>query len=679
MRSVNEIRAELSDSASLTRGDPLRAARTVSGNSARSSAWRVAAQPAFALLGVALPIDFLMTLESMLHYLRPKELLPTLGTAWLFLAALMLPVVAAIAISLVATGASRRLRVLHWAISSAVTVGTAATIVAALISGVLAWLRAGGWLVDVHLANEMILLSLLLGALAAVPRTGRELIAKVVACAAAMTAIGALSVLAIPLSRWPSDGGRGMHATPPAGAALHGRPHILLLTMDALSADHMSLYGYRRQTTPMLAAFAEHATVFESAFANANLTTAGVASILTGTRPWTHRALQLPSWPLESARRDSLPVLLRREGYQTASVATNPYAAVRRQGFGQYFDFTASDRVRGWWGLCSDRLSSITRYACAAAQIPVVLAMQEEVIPMLSEDPHNLFRDPSVATDTALEWLRTVNKSRPVFLWVHLFVPHSPYATPPPWIGTFDSSADARLAANSGASWGFRLGKVPPQRVRTLEARYDESVLYVDHYAGEFLSRALRILGDNTVVVISADHGESFSHGYGGHTGPGLDDEIIRIPLIIKMPRQTQALRIRSIAEQIDIAPTLAAVAGAAIPRSFEGRSLLKAWSTPDALPPPNGGGAFSMNFEQSDRFGRLTHGSVAVIDRNWKLVHYIGTLHYPLMSALHDELYDLATDRGESKNLATSEPDQTMRLRTLIDAQLAVHARAIP
>ncbi|HUN74988.1 MAG TPA: sulfatase-like hydrolase/transferase [Steroidobacteraceae bacterium] len=662
-----------------------------------------AAQPVFVLLGLALPIDFLMTLESYLHYLRPGELLPTFATAWIFLAAPLLPVWVLIAGLIAASNAHPRARTFRALLLMVVTSATAAAILASLISGALAWFRAAGWLVTAQFSHYMVYFSVLIGALAAPTSLGRAAIKRFVAGATVVSVLGSLTLVTIPFYGWKSasaalpnplsssappaidrafDRGPGTDLRPAAdvGTSHDGnagpRPHILLLTMDALSADHMSLYGYGRQTTPMLSEFARGATVFAAAYANANLTTTGVASILTGTRPWTHRALQLPSWPLGAARAESLPALLKAQGYQTASVATNPYAAVGRNGFGPYFEFAARDRVRGWWGLCSATFSSMLRYACAAAQVPVLLELQNWT-GLLQPDDENVFRDPSLATRSALAWLRSADRSRPIFLWVHLFPPHSPYAAPSPWIGTFDGSDEDRLSSNSTPEWGYRTARLSSRQVSTLEARYDESVLYVDDYAGRFLQAALKLLGRNTVVVVTADHGESFGHDYGGHTGPGLFDDIIHVPLIIKFPNQTHRVDSAVPAEQVDIAPTLAELAGIAIPPSWEGRSLTCALPEPGVACSGPWGPVFSMNFEQSYRYGTLKNGSVAAIDGNWKLIHYMGTLRYPFMPRVHDELYDLSVDRAELRDVAAAHPSEVRKLRASINAELAAHGNA--
>jgi arylsulfatase A-like enzyme len=189
----------------------------------------------------------------------------------------------------------------------------------------------------------------------------------------------------------------------------------------------------------------------------------------------------------------------------------------------------------------------------------------------------------------------------------------------------------------------------------------------------------LTLLGDNTVVILTADHGESFAHEYGKHTGPGLYESIIHIPLIVKLPHQTQGTRASNVAEQVDIAPTIADLAGFSKSSTWEGRSLVQICRSTqaDALVPVTP--VFAMNFEQNPRHSSLTTGSVAVIEGHWKFVEYMGKLHYRLMPQLHDQLYDLSTDPDEHSNQISDFPDEAERLRGLIAAQLLRHGAAVP
>src|SRR6185437_7565095 len=110
------------------------------------------------------------------------------------------------------------------------------------------------------------------------------------------------------------------------------------------------------------------------------------------------------------------------------------------------------------------------------------------------------------------------------------------------------------------------------------------------------------------------------------------------------------------------------------------GHSLLGACDGAQSGAAPGDGPIFSMNFEQNPRFAALKTGSVAVIDGRWKLIHYMGALHYPFMPPLHDELYDVVADPGERTDLAARQPAVVKRLRGLIAAALAQHGgRVVP
>jgi arylsulfatase A-like enzyme len=666
-------------------------------------AWRVAALPAAAVLGIALPLTFASHCEQYLYDFRAIDLLPLYATAWLVLAAAVVPCWLVLTTALKGCEALRSplgsyladaIRLILFAL-------TAAIIVATLIGCLRIWLHTlhGALPLSAHGALG---LAVLAGVLAAITAKGRAAMRAVMPVAAICTAAGLLSLASLPAFGWhrggsekappaaadtalpmqpPADPGQAQSmqtATPLPVSSGAVRPNIVLLTIDALSAPHMSLYGYSRPTTPELAKFAQGAVTFDRAYANANFTTPGVATILTGTLPWTNRALQLPVWPLTYTRRSSLPAVLERAGYRTGYVSTNAIAGAAKQGFGQYFEFASTDRI-GHVTLCADRLSKYLRYVCAASELSPLQEL-DDLAARFRGPPHNLEHDPRLALDPALHWLASVDRSKPIFLWVHLFPPHSPYAVPPPWLGRFDASAQDRNAASTQPYWGWIQSRLADSQVQVLEARYDEAVSYSDAYAGPFLEHVLEMLGPNTAIVLSADHGESFAHGYGAHTGPGLYNEIINVPLVVRLPGETTGKRCGAPVEQADIAPTLAALAGVPAPADWEGQSLLGACGDTQSDAAAPGRSIFSMNFEQNPRFAALKTGSVAVIQGRWKLIHYMGAIHYPFMPALHDELYDVIADPGERTNLAAQQPEVVRQLRALIAGALARHGgRVIP
>lgn len=666
-------------------------------------AWRVAALPAAAVLGVALPLTFASHAEQYLYDFRAIDLLPLYATAWLILAAAVVPCWVVLTAALRGCEALRRpfgaylagaVRLLLFTLSGAIMVAT-------LIGCLQIWLRTFHGALPLS-ADAALGLAVLGGVLAAITERGRSALRAVMPVATICTAAGLLSLASLPLFAWHHS---GIETAPPAAAATAfpaqppaypgdaqamqtatllpvssapERPNIVLLTIDALSAPHMSLYGYSRPTTPALAQFAQGAVTFDRAYANANFTTPGVATILTGTLPWTNRALQLPVWPLTYTRRASLPAVLERAGYRTGYVSTNAIAGAAKQGVGQYFQFASTDRI-GHVTLCADRLSKYLRYVCAASELSPLQEL-DDLAARFSGPPQNLEHDPRLAIAPALQWLASVDRSKPIFLWVHLFPPHSPYAVPPPWLGRFDASERDRNAASTEPYWGWVQSRLTAAQVQVLEARYDEAISYSDAYAGPFLQQVLAMLGPNTAIVLAADHGESFAHGYGAHTGPGLYNEIINIPLVIKLPGETTGKRCDTPVQQADIAPTLAALAGVPAPADWEGQSLLGACADTQSGAAAPERAIFSMNFEQNPRFGVLKTGSVAVIAGRWKLIHYMGAIHYPYMPALHDELYDVVADPGERTDLAAQQPEVVRQLRGLIAAALARHGgRVIP
>jgi arylsulfatase A-like enzyme len=173
-------------------------------------------------------------------------------------------------------------------------------------------------------------------------------------------------------------------------------------------------------------------------------------------------------------------------------------------------------------------------------------------------------------------------------------------------------------------------------------------------------------LGPNTAILLTADHGESFSHGYGGHGGVMLYEDMIRIPLILSLPgAATEARRERELSNQSDLAPTIAAIAGIAAAASWDGVSLLSTEHAKETRI------IYSMNFEQNRSRDRLATGSVAVRSDDWKLVRFLGTPRYPGMPVLKTQLFDVAKDPGEQIDIAALHPDVVASLSKEIDEQM--------
>jgi len=445
------------------------------------------------------------------------------------------------------------------------------------------------------------------------------------------------------------------------------RPNVILLTIDALAADHVSLYGYGRATTPNLDRLARQASVFERFYANSNFTTPSVNSIIHGLRPWSSRVLQLPAQIDTDMADRNLVARLKKAGYQTLAVATNPNAAPSSLRVTQWLDKSAERRYKSWF------------------LIPASIALPTHVMPLLQLGVIDNFfyaidwflshlgvnsgadlYDPELALSTARNFVAHRDLNRPFFLWVHLLPPHDPYATPSPFIGRIDPrpTAQTRFDSSPPGQFAARSDTNFPDRY---VGRYDEAIVYVDHHLGRFADW-LKDMGlfDDGLLVVSADHGESFVKGYGLHGGPMLHDALIRVPLILKEPTQRTGRRLDVLAEQIDLMPTILDLVNIPIEGAGEGRSL-----KPAIQGEKMEGAVFSMNFEESNRSEALNTGSVAMIEESWKYVHYRGHLKYPMQPKFEDALYDLKSDPGEKNNLIQVNSVIAAQMLTKIQEQL--------
>ena len=241
---------------------------------------------------------------------------------------------------------------------------------------------------------------------------------------------------------------------------------------------------------------------------------------------------------------------------------------------------------------------------------------------------------------------------------------------PPPFVGLFDPRPTARTMADSSPVYHYLTAADAARQKDLLEGRYDEAIRFIDHHVGEFL-QWLKDSGrfDNSIIVITADHGESFNHDYGGHGGPELLDEIIRIPLVIKKPQQRNASVIDTNAEQADLLPTLATLAGISRPASQrqedEGQDLYQ--RQPDAP-------VFTMNFEQQRADGPWTTGDVAMIRGDWKYVAAIVAASPAMPQLQRERLFRIDEDPNDLNDLAASAPAQLAAMRAATQAQLQRH-----
>ena len=410
-------------------------------------------------------------------------------------------------------------------------------------------------------------------------------------------------------------------------------PDIILITMDACASRHLACYGYSRNTSPHLEALARDALLFEQFYADANWTRPGAASLLNGARPWCHEG-DLGRPRQKTTEKLNLMGCLHRAGYDIRTVSSNGYADHAWQRTPIVPTEQASVSFARVPQLVFSRILPSSIYYDRVG--PMLYINQFFSVPLTRDRA-------SLPLASSKEMLGRTPMDRPSFFWVHFVIPHDPYAASDPYLGQFETSP---LAREPGTSMSYYLfaAKDHPNHQHILEGRYDEALLSVDAAIGELMDW-LKAHGrfDNSLVVVSSDHGESFSHGYGGHGGPLLTEDLIRVPLIIKPPGHKGAVKVTGLFEQADLAPTILHMAGLPIPAGMEGQPYpLK----PDGVP------VFAMNRDLSTSKHTF---SLAMRQGNWKYVTHFGPWVHPWPQR---ELYDLDQDPNENTNLVDRRPD---------------------
>ncbi len=326
---------------------------------------------------------------------------------------------------------------------------------------------------------------------------------------------------------------RGVPAPPPAG-----RPDVILISIDTLRPDHLGLYGYDRDTSPVLDRFAERSLVFESAFAPAPYTLPSHATMLTGLPPSVHRAgHEHQNHPVDP-KVPTLAEHLRAAGYRTQAFT----------GGGLISKSTGLDRGFDEW---TERWR-LRQRASLGSVLPEVFD----------------------ALGTA--------DGVPQFLFLHTFDVHGPYQQPAPDRVFRGESYSAPLALGD---WRL-ITAAPHHAYHQLErfsgfadvlGAYDSGIRLVDRRLGEFfafLERSGRF--DRSLIIVTSDHGESlFEHRRYVSHGHTLHDVELRTPLLVKPPGEAHPRRIRDLVGLIDIVPTVLEVAGLPVPPGLDGRSLL--------------------------------------------------------------------------------------------------------
>jgi len=395
-------------------------------------------------------------------------------------------------------------------------------------------------------------------------------------------------------------------------ARQEGLPNIVLISLDTTRADHLSCYGYRRQTTPRIDELAKEAMIYPRCISTTSWTLPAHASLLTGRFPTSHGAMYDAQGPMVltgilpgewssyrvnalSDRVVSLATRLRQHGFATGAVVGGPWLK-KPFGLAQGFDMYDDDEIVDVNGRLAEQINQ-----------------------------------------RALPWVERV-ADRPFLLFLNYFDPHDPYLPPEEFRYRFLDKS--KLVNGVKAT------------LPELIAFYDAEIYYADHCVGGLVDH-LKDLGlyDDTWIIVTADHGELFGeHNMRGH-GVTLWEEELHVPLIVKYPKRwAQTGRSAEPVQLIDVLPMILDRLGMDMPPDVQGTVPGKArhpvFAEVNPLP--------------------------AISDRGDFRAFYQGDLKYVWNSRGRHELYDLGVDRREERNLYATEIAKASELRTAMDELLA-------
>jgi len=459
------------------------------------------------------------------------------------------------------------------------------------------------------------------------------------------------------------------------------RPNVIILLFDAMSARNLSVYGYRRPTSPNFERFADHATVYHSHYAGGNYTVPGTASLLTGTYPWTSRALNYSSGVKHSLIENNM-FRAFGEDYHRLCLPQNMMANFIISQFQTDIDTLLSASTFGKFNYLLNDYFSKDRNMALRALDDFMFQMQSNPASLVLGPlqwslyyrdsgglstkgyPRGLPHDVTYPLYFSLEDLFSGVASliptlpKPFFTYLHLYPPHAPYRSSEKFFGKF---VDGWSPVNKPVH-RFSDG-VSNRVIKTTRRSYDEYIASLDWELGKLLN-AWEVEGvfENSYVIITSDHGEMFERGETRHNTRLVYDPVVHIPLLISAPGQNTRRDVYAPTNAVDILPTLMQVTGKPIPVQAEGKLL------------PGFGGVedferstFAVEAKLNPALAPLQKVTIAMRKGNQKLIYYRG---YEAEDSF--ELYDLDADVEELEDLYPAQPAIAKHLREeLLDSLL--------
>ncbi|HEY1758420.1 MAG TPA: sulfatase [Bryobacteraceae bacterium] len=426
------------------------------------------------------------------------------------------------------------------------------------------------------------------------------------------------------------------------------RPNVLLVTMDTVRADHLSLYGYARNTSPNLAKLAQTSTVFSHPVAAGNGTLTSHAALLTGVyTSWngarSNDGVQIPI----SKNFPTLAELILKQGYSTAAFVANCAYLIPSFGFDRGFQTFESQNPL--------KVLPPGKAYCLRSGARAVL---NRFIDTAEFDLQ--FLRAAEINRRAFQFLdREPVQSQPFFVFLNYMDAHQPYVPPAPYNTLFPvggGSSQLRADFDSEGQDGHS-----PLEIASAISQYDGGIAYIDDQIGKLLQH-LKELGlyDNTLIIITGDHGEAFGErGYYGH-GATVYQSVVSVPLLIKYPGTDEGKRLDSPAGHVDIVPTVLDLTASAPPKLIQGHSLKGNEGDPARV-------LFSESFTSHPKGNPKRNLTERAL--------YAGNFKYVGSATGARELYDLSADPEAAHDICFVDASRCDQM----ERQLAAWTAGIP
>ncbi|MFB6357185.1 MAG: sulfatase, partial [bacterium] len=434
------------------------------------------------------------------------------------------------------------------------------------------------------------------------------------------------------------------------GSAHQNQYNVLVLLVDTVHARRLSTYGFEKQTSPELTQFAKHSLTYENAFSHSSWTKPSIATLFTGLYPPVHGTVSRHTKLPQNIR--TLPGIFDKHGYRTMGITTNSFIRKRsgfHRGFNQFYERTyPHPQQRG--------------------QIYQLLKGTYFEHLMLSRDVK--MTSARKTNDLAIKWLQKNKQHQsPFFMYLHYMDPHQPYRPPKDYLGdrtinpnfTFYKYASKHIyefGSPYKEPYPFYNHEIPaPEILRQVQYRHHSEIRYWDHQFGrliDFLRSSNQF--NNTLIVVTSDHGEEFfQHGNWEH-GHSLFNEQLHVPLIVRLPgnHKPKKQRVSHPVTHLDLRKSILQF------MNMKTRNQQKSMTLPGF---PSADTPTTNRQFYATNLGRTKNNQFRSVYK-WP---------YKLIRIDHGQktawrLYNLNQDYKEQNNLITTQSDTFSRLRTNLE-----------